>query len=103
MQLLKKNYQASKQLIIKHNYKKLFLEQLLINSLRSNQFLNPVHRLSYFAKQNHEESRFFKFSTYQKLWCLVSLSTKVNNKSFHYSRFFLNKQLGKLMISNTFK
>lgn len=101
--MLKKKNQVSRQLFIKTNYKKLFLEQLLVNSLRSNQFLNPVDRLSYFSKKSHEDHRFFKFSTYQKLWCLISLSTKVSSKSFHYSRFFLNKQLGKLMISNTFK
>ncbi len=101
--MLKKRYNLQKQIILKHNYRKLFFNILFKKSLKKNHFLEPLERLSYFAQDDYVRNLYFKFSTFQKLTCLISLSHKVHSKSYHYSRFFLNKQLDKLSISNTVK
>jgi len=88
---------------LKHNYIRLHLESLLQKSLSKNQYIDPIDRLSFFAREDYVDDLYFKFSTFQKLTCLISLSHKVHNKGYHYSRFFLNKQLNKLSISNTLK
>ena len=101
--MLKKKNKLQKQLLIKYNYAQLFLENLLNSSLKKNHYLDPLNRISYLVNEDYVNNLFFKFSTYQKLLCPISLSHKVPNKSYMYSRFFLNKQLDKLVIANTFK
>ena len=101
--MLKKRYNLQKQLYLKHNYKSLFQEKLLNASLARNHNVEPADRLSFFAREDFVNNLYYKWSTYQKLTCLVSLSVKVPSRVYHYSRFFLNKQLNKLVISNTLK
>jgi hypothetical protein len=101
--MFKKKYSLHKQIIIKQGYKENYTENLLKKSLQQNHNLKPLDRLSYFCQDVENLSIWHYFSTYQHLQCLVSLSLKVNDKKFNYSRFFLNKQLNKLTISNTLK
>lgn len=101
--MLKKKYNLKKQIILKYNYLKGFFIKLINLSLSVNFSLNPLDRLSYLSQSETTDSLFYKFSTYQKLICLISLSHKVPNRKTNYSRFFLNKQLDKLVISNTLK
>ena len=101
--MLKKRHNLQKQLIIKYNYKLAYLEKLLEDSLKTNHYLQPIDRISHFAQDKNSDSMYFKFSTFQKLTCLISLSQKVPNKAYAYARFFLNKQFNKLTISNTLK
>lgn len=75
----------------------------MILSLGRNHGIDPIDRLSYLSRDTYLNNLYFKWSTFQKLTCLISLSTKVPSKSYNYSRFFLNKQLNKLVISNTLK
>ena len=91
--MLKKKYNLQKQLFIKHNYIKYFLSKILHTSLSRNHFLNPIQRISFFAQSVDSQNLFFKFSTLQKLHCLITLSTKVPARKYSYSRFFLNKQM----------
>lgn len=100
--MLKKNYNLNKQIILKVEYKDKFILNLIDCSLQKNHFLKPIERISYFTR-NHYNNFFSKFSSFQKLQCLITLSPKVHNKKFYYSRFFLNKQLNNLTISNTLK
>ena len=101
--MLKKKYNFQKQLLIKYNYKRIFIMQLLTGSLLKNHYVDPLNRLSFLAQNDYVDDLYYKYSTYQKLLCLISLCPKVHNKSYNYSRFFLNKQLEKLVISNTLK
>jgi hypothetical protein len=101
--MLKKKYNFQNQVIIKYNYKKNFVSSLITNSLKTNHSLIPIARLSLFGNSNLTDDFFFNFSTYQTLVCLISLSPKVHNKKISYSRFFFNKQLERLTISNTLK
>jgi len=101
--VLKKKYNLQKQIYLKHNYKSLFLEKLLTLSLARNHSIDPIDRLTYLSRDSYLNNLYFKWSTFQKLTCLISLSTKVPSKGYNYSRFFLNKQLNKLVISNTLK
>ncbi len=101
--MLKKKYNLQKQIFLKHNYRRLFLEKLFNLSLSSNQLLEPGERLSFFSRDSYYNDLYHKWCTLQKLTCLISLSPKVPSKSYHYSRFFLNKQLNKLVIANTLK
>lgn len=101
--MLKKKYNLQKQLILKHNYNLQFLDKLLTLSLSKNHYIDPLDRLSFFCREDYLSNLFFKTVTFQKLTCLVSLSMKVPSKAYHYSRFFLNKQFNKLVISNTLK
>lgn len=101
--MLKKKHNLQKQLVLKYNYKLQFLDKLLNDSLRINHYIPAIDRLSYFAQEKNCDYMHFKFATFQKLTCLISLSPKVPNKSYAYARFFLNKQFDKLTISNTLK
>ncbi len=101
--MLKKKYNLQKQLFLKYNYKKQFLSQLLKKSFSKNHFLQPSIRLSFMYTENFLNDILYRFNTYQKLLCLITSSPKVNSRKYHYSRFFLNKQLEKLVISNTLK
>lgn len=101
--MLKKRYNIQKQLFIKYNYKQLFFDKILETSLKVNKYIYPIDRLSYFSQEDYVDNIYYRFSTFQKLTCLISLSPKVHNKSYNYSRFFLNKQFNKLSIANTLK
>lgn len=101
--MLKKQYRLTKQLIIRQANANKGLTPLLTNSLRTNILLKPEIRLSFMIINVSMFNSFNFFNTYQKLHCLISLSSKVHNKSYHYSRFFLNKQLAFLTIANTLK
>ena len=101
--MLKKKYNLQKQLFLKHNFKKNFITLLIFKSLKLNHFIAPLERISFFSQSSSSDDLFFKFFSFQKLHCLITLSTKVPQRRYHYSRFFLNKQLEKLVISNTLK
>lgn len=101
--MLKKKYTLDKQIAIKINYCEIWLELLLTKSLAENHFLEPSIRLSFFLKTTEHFNLFNFFASYQKLHCLITLSPKVPNKSFFYSRFFFNKQLNNLSCANTLK
>jgi hypothetical protein len=101
--MLKKKYNLNKQLVLKYNENLNFSNKLLTKSFAENQFLNPLIRLSFLVKYDRLINLYNRFSSLQKLQCLISLSNKVPNKSYNYSRFFLNKQLNKLTIANTLK
>lgn len=101
--MLKKRYNIQKQLFIKYNYRRLFFEQVIEISLKVNRYIDPINRLSYLAQEDYVDNIYYRFSTFQKLTCLISLSPKVHNRSYNYSRFFLNKQFNKLSIANTLK
>lgn len=101
--MLKKKYNLQKQLVIKHNYIKNHVTLVIQKSLGANHFIKPMERISFLAQSETSQTLFFRFSTLQKLHCLITLSPKVHNKAFYYSRFFLNKQLDKLTIANTLK
>jgi hypothetical protein len=101
--LFKKKYSFHKQIIFRNLFTLNFANVILIKSFQENQFLKPLNRISFFANKDSIDNLFTRFNTYQKLHCLISLSQKVPNKSYHYSRFFLNKQLNKLTLANTLK
>ncbi len=101
--MLKKKYNLKKQFILKYNYYRYFNFNIVVKSLSKNFLLKPLYRLSYLAQADYVTNLYFKFSTYHKLTCLVSLSQKVPNKQCNYARFFLNKQLDKLVLSGVFK
>lgn len=79
------------------------METLLKKSLMKNHYVEPIDRLSFLAQEDFTDQLQYRYSTYQKLICLISLSPKVSNKAYSYSRFFFNKQLEKLAISGTLK
>ena len=101
--MIKKKFNYQKQIYLKEVYKHQYTLHLLEKSLTKNHFIKPLERLSYFAKSKSEDNLYSRWSTYQKLICLISLSPKVNSRKYLYSRFFLNKQLDKLTIANTLK
>lgn len=101
--MLKKKYHLHKQIILKNLITLEFSNTILKKSFQENQFLKPLDRISFFVNKDSIDNLFTRFNTYQKLYCLVSLSPKVPNKSYSYSRFFLNKQLNKLTLANTLK
>jgi hypothetical protein len=99
--LLKRKHDKYDQTILKLNFKKFELENTLKKSLYRNQSLEPNVRLRFSIKDKNSKEYFFK--SLQRLSCLVTLMGKVPNKKFFYSRFFLNKQLNRLTVANTFK
>lgn len=101
--MLKKKQQSYRQVLLKVEYKNFFLKKLLALSLSANHFIPPVERIGHFQNKIFFDNIYSRLDSYQKLYCLISFSSKVPNKKFHYSRFFLNKQLNNLVISNTIK
>lgn len=89
------------QLVLKLNFLKNELKIKIIKSLKTNHYNNPEFRLSFTLNWFIKKIQYF--SSHQKLICPFSLNKKVPNKSFNYSRFFLNKKLNSFNINNTFK
>lgn len=89
------------QLILKLVFIKNEIKSIINKSLKKNHFLPPLIRLSYNRTWYNSKEQFFK--TYQKLICPFSLSKRVPNKHFWYSRFFLNKKLNNFYINNVYK
>lgn len=89
------------QVLIKLLYLKRELKEKIKNSLKKNHFIIPLLRLSFTINWYYLKTQFYK--TYQKLVCPFSLSKKVPNQKFQYSRFFLNKKLNNFYINNVFK
>ena len=90
-------------MIVKQSYQENHFKEVLVKSFKENMQINPLNRLSFFCQDEEYLNIWSYFKSYQKLLCLITLSDKVSSKSYHYSRFFLNKQLNKLVISNTLK
>lgn len=101
--MLKKKKNIQLQIILKFLYKNKHLENLLVTSFSKNHFLEPLNRISFFYREDAVFNKFFRFNTIQRLYCLNTSSPKVPNKKYLYSRFFLNKQLENLTVSNTLK
>lgn len=99
--ILKRKKFKQKQLILKLIFLKNELKLKILKSLKKNMFNNPIFRLSFNLNWFFDNKFFFK--TLQKLTCPFSLSKRVPNKHYHYSRFFLNKKLNSLNISNVYK
>lgn len=89
------------QTILKLIYLNVELFKLIKKSLLSNHFLKPIVRLSFTVLEKLKKTNFFK--THQKLLCPHSLSKKVPDRSFLFSRFFLNKKFNSYYINNVFK
>ena len=94
--LFKKN-----QLILKLVFITNELKNKLFKSLKKNHYNTYLFRLSFMLIPVIDKCNFSK--TLQKLVCPYSLSYKVPNKRFCYSRFFLNKKLNSFNMNNTFK
>jgi len=101
--MLKKSYRVKKQNLVKTNFIELELFQLIKDSLSRNNAMTPLDRISYNAKTLSCFNPKSYFSTYQKLLCFYTDNYKVTTRDYNYSRFFLNKQLNKILLSNTFK
>ncbi len=101
--MLKKKYNLQKQIILKQKFLNIHLLKLVRSSLSPNHNIEPLMRISFFVQYSSELSLFDFFFTYQKLLCLTTLSSKVHNKKYMCSRYFLNKQLNTLVYANTMK
>lgn len=100
--LLEKRKRFKKnQLILKLLFLKKELQNKIFKSLLRNHFNNFEFRLSFTFNFFTNKNQYFK--TFQKLICPYSLSKRVPNKKFYYSRFFLNKKLNTFNISNVYK
>lgn len=92
-----KNYQLKTKLL----FFKKELNQKIIMSLKRNHYNNYLFRLSFTFQSFFNKFDYYK--TFQRLVCPYSLSKKVPNKHFYYSRFFLNKKLNTFNVNNTFQ
>jgi hypothetical protein len=88
------------QIILKLIFLKFELKQKIKKSLHKNHFNNYLFRLSFTVNWLFFKNQYFR--TFQKLVCPFSLSKRVPNKNFSYSRFFLNKKLNSFNINNVF-
>lgn len=89
------------QILLKLKFLKYELNQIINKSLKQNHFNNPLFRLSFTLNWQNNKSQYFR--TYQRLICPFSLSKRVPNSKFSYSRFFLNKKLNSFNINNVYK
>jgi hypothetical protein len=88
------------QIILKLIFLKFELKQKIKKSLHKNHFNDYLFRLSFTINWLFFKNQYFR--TFQKLVCPFSLSKRVPNKNFGYSRFFLNKKLNSFNINNVF-
>ena len=89
------------QLILKLKYVKKELKNKILKSLKKNHFNHFIFRLSFTLNFLTNKTEYLK--TMQKLVCPFTLSKRVPNKHFNYSRFFLNKKLNTFLINNVYK
>ncbi len=89
------------QILLKLNFLKYELHQIINKSLKFNHFNDYIFRLSFTRNWQNDKKQYFK--TLQHLLCPFSLSKKVPNGKFSYSRFFLNKKLNSFNINNVYK
>ncbi len=99
--LYKRKLFKKKQLLLKYIYLQNELNILIKKSLFRNHNNNFIFRLS-FAVNIKTNNKLNYFKTMQKLICPYSLSKKVPSKHYLFSRFFLNKRLNSLNISNVY-
>jgi hypothetical protein len=99
---LKKKRFRKKQLLLKMIFIKRELNLLIQKSLFRNHYNHYIFRLSFTINSVFKERKDF-FKTLQKLFCPFTLEKKIPSKHFMFSRFFLNKRLNSLRISNTSK
>lgn len=103
--VFKRHLFKKKQLLLKHNYKNQELQLKISKSLLKNHYNHYIFRLSFtFIKDDellNDSCRFFK--TYQKLICPFTLGNKVPSHKFLFSRFYINKHINTLKMSNVFK
>lgn len=101
--MLKKRFKRKTQIIIKAVYLSKELNTLLGDSLAQNHYISPRERISFLIQATTCYNFNYYFSCYQSLLCFFTYDGKVHNKAYSYSRFFLNKQLNKILIANTLK
>lgn len=99
---IKKKKFKQNQLFLKKKFKTLEKTFLLKKSLLKNHYNHYLLRLSFTFRYDNELKDLFFFSR-QKLICLQLLDKKVPSSKYLFSRFFLNKQLNSIKISNTSK
>lgn len=78
------------------------IHSLITKSFLKNHYFNPQDRFACTVIFNNPSKLEF-FCSYQKLICLQLLDKKVPSSKFLFSRFFLNKQLNSLKITNVTK
>lgn len=100
--VFKRKLFKKKQILLKLIYVKKELKLLMYKSLLRNHYNDYIFRLSFtINKFFHEKKDYFK--TLQRMYCPYTLSKKVPSKHYLFSRFYLNKQLNYLKMSNTYK
>jgi hypothetical protein len=100
--VFKRKLFKKKQILLKLNYVRKELKLLINKSLFRNHYNNYMFRLS-FTINIYLHSKKDYFLSLQKMFCPYTLSKKVPSRHFLFSRFYLNKKLNYLKISNTYK
>lgn len=98
--MLKKKFKLQTQFIITTNAVNKGLNTLLISSFKRNQYLPLLTRVCYFSADLSETHSYNYTISYYNTVCPNSLSVKVPNSKYLFSRFFINNQYNKLTISN---
>lgn len=101
--MLKKKFKIQTQQILSLNKVQNYQDNLLKKSLAHNLFLHYLQRISYLMKFDQFCHDYQFISSYYNLVCINSLSDKVPNKKYLFSRFFINNQYNKLNMSNVLK
>lgn len=100
--VFKRKLFKKKQLLLKLYYVKKELKLLINKSLFRNHYNSYIFRLS-FTINIYFNSKKDYFKSLQKMFCPYTLNKRVPSKHFLLSRFYLNKQLNYLKMSNTYK
>ena len=102
--LQKRKLLKHKQIILKLKFLKIEFLNLIKKSFFKNQYIHYINRISINTKKFfYSKKSLYFFKTHQKLICMITNIGKVPNKHYNYSRFYLNKQMNQLTISNTIK
>jgi hypothetical protein len=101
--MLKRILKKKKHNIVKSFFYKYELKNTVKRSFSQNKKLNGINRISYLVKTDNCFSYNTFFFSYQKLLCFFTNNHKVHSRDYNYSRFFLNYQFSKILISNTYK
>jgi hypothetical protein len=101
--MLKRILKKKKLNIIKSHFFKTELKNTILLSFSRNKQLSGLDRISFLIKNNSCFEYKGFFSSYQKLLCFFTNNHKVPSRDYNYSRFFLNFQFSKIILSNTYK
>lgn len=98
--MLKRNSLFDKKIIKYKLWKTQYLKNSLIQSFKENHFIKPIERVSFFIGLDRQSKHYLFYKSQNRSQCYLSYSLRVPSAKVQLSRFYLNRGVDKLFLSN---